>query len=72
MEQFYNFIFNFLWRTILSSSTNWTYNSLIPLDERRVELKELAHKDGLTKLYNRYGFDEMAEKMISKIQKNIA
>lgn len=36
------------------------------LDERRVELKELAHKDGLTKLYNRYGFDEMAEKMISK------
>lgn len=36
------------------------------MDERRVELKELAHKDGLTKLYNRYGFDEMAEKMISK------
>lgn len=36
------------------------------LDERRVELKELAHKDGLTNLYNRYGFDEMAEKMISK------
>lgn len=39
---------------------------LFLLDERRVELKELAHKDGLTKLYNRYGFDEMAEKMISK------
>lgn len=39
---------------------------LLLLDERRVELKELAHKDGLTKLYNRYGFDEMAEKMISK------
>ena len=28
---------------------------LFLLDERRVELKELAHKDGLTKLYNRYG-----------------
>lgn len=39
---------------------------LFLLDERRVELKELVHKDGLTKLYNRYGFDEMAEKMISK------
>lgn len=39
---------------------------LLLLDERRVELKELAHKDELTKLYNRYGFDEMAEKMISK------
>ena len=39
---------------------------LFLLDERRVELKELAHKDGLTKLYNRYGFDEMAEKLISK------
>lgn len=39
---------------------------LLLLDERRIELKELAHKDGLTKLYNRYGFDEMAEKMISK------
>ena len=39
---------------------------LFLLDERRVELKELAHKDGLAKLYNRYGFDEMAEKMISK------
>ena len=39
---------------------------LFLLDERRVELKELAHKDGLTKLYNRYGFDEMAVKMISK------
>lgn len=39
---------------------------LFLLDERRVELKELTHKDGLTKLYNRYGFDEMAEKMISK------
>ena len=39
---------------------------LFLLDERRVELKELAHKDGLTKLYNRYEFDEMAEKMISK------
>lgn len=39
---------------------------LFLLDERRVELKELAHKDGLTKLYNRYGFDEVAEKMISK------
>ena len=39
---------------------------LFLLDERRVELKELAHKDGLTKLYNRYGFDEMAEKMSSK------
>lgn len=36
------------------------------MDERRVELKELAHKDGLTKLYNRYGFDEMPEKMIKK------
>ena len=36
------------------------------LDERRIELKELAHKDGLTKLYNRYGFDELAEKMLSK------
>lgn len=44
---------------------------LFLLDERRVELKELAHKDGLTKLYNRYGFDEMAEKMIKKIQKHI-
>lgn len=39
---------------------------LFLLDERRVELKELAHKDGLTKLYNRYGFDEMAEKILSK------
>ena len=39
---------------------------LFLLDERRVELKELANKDGLTKLYNRYGFDEMAEKMIKK------
>lgn len=39
---------------------------LFLLDERRVELKELAHKDGLTKLYNRYGFDEMTEKMIKK------
>lgn len=39
---------------------------LFLLDERRVELKELAHKDGLTNLYNRYGFDEMAENMISK------
>ena len=39
---------------------------LLLLDERRVELKELANKDGLTKLYNRYGFDEMAEKMIKK------
>lgn len=39
---------------------------LFLLDERRVKLKELANKDGLTKLYNRYGFDEMAEKMISK------
>lgn len=39
---------------------------LFLLDERRVELKELAHKDGLTKLYNRHGFDEMAEKMIKK------
>lgn len=39
---------------------------LFLLNERRVELKELANKDGLTKLYNRYGFDEMAEKMISK------
>ena len=39
---------------------------LFLMDERRVELKELANKDGLTKLYNRYGFDEMAEKMISK------
>lgn len=39
---------------------------LFLLDERRVELKELANKDGLTKLYNRYGFDEMVEKMISK------
>lgn len=42
---------------------------LFLLDERRVELKELAHKDELTKLYNRYGFDEMAEKMISKNSK---
>ena len=39
---------------------------LFLMDERRVELKELANKDGLTKLYNRYGFDEMAVKMISK------
>ena len=39
---------------------------LLLLDERRKELKELAHKDGLTKLYNRYGFDELADKMISK------
>lgn len=39
---------------------------LFLMDERRVELKELANKDGLTKLYNRYGFDKMAEKMISK------
>ena len=36
------------------------------LNERRKELKELAHKDGLTKLYNRHGFDELADKMISK------
>ena len=36
------------------------------LDERRRELKELAHKDALTKLNNRYGFDELADKMISK------
>ena len=36
------------------------------LDERRRELKELAHKDALTKLNNRYGFDEWADKMISK------
>lgn len=43
--------------------------ALLLLDERRRELKELAHKDGLTKLYNRYGFDEMAEKMISKNSK---
>ena len=40
--------------------------TLLLLDERRIELKELAHKDGLTKLYNRYGFDELADKMISK------
>ena len=39
---------------------------LLLLDERRIELKELAHKDGLTNLYNRYGFDELADKMISK------
>lgn len=39
---------------------------LLLLDERRIELKELAHKDGLTKLYNRYGFDELADKIISK------
>lgn len=39
---------------------------LLLLDERRIELKELAHKDGLTKLYNRYGFDELADKMLSK------
>lgn len=36
------------------------------LDERRKELKEFAHKDGLTKLYNRHGFDELADKMLSK------
>lgn len=40
--------------------------ALLLLDERRIELKELAHKDGLTKLYNRYGFDELADRMISK------
>ena len=40
--------------------------TLLLVDERRIELKELAHKDGLTKLYNRYGFDELADKMISK------
>ena len=40
--------------------------TLLLLDERRIELKELAHKDGLTKLYNRYGFDELADRMISK------
>lgn len=40
--------------------------TLLLLDERRIELKELAHKDGLTKLYNRYGFDELSDKMISK------
>lgn len=39
---------------------------LFLLDERRVELKKLAHKDGLTNLYNRSGFDEMAEKMMKK------
>ena len=40
--------------------------ALLLLNERRIELKELAHKDGLTKLYNRYGFDERVEKIISK------
>ena len=39
---------------------------LFQLNEKRIKLKKLAHKDGLTNLYNRYGFDEMAEKIISK------
>ena len=28
--------------------------------------KLLAHMDSLTNIYNRYGFDELAEKMIAK------
>ena len=34
--------------------------------EHKNKFQKLAHMDSLTNIYNRYGFDELAEKMISK------
>ena len=39
--------------------------------EHKKKFQILAHTDSLTNIYNRYGFDEFAEKMIQKIQKHI-
>ena len=37
--------------------------------ENKNKFQILAHTDSLTGIYNRYGFDELAEKMINKIRK---
>ena len=34
--------------------------------ENKNKFQILAHTDSLTGIYNRYGFDELAEKMINK------
>ena len=34
--------------------------------ETKNRFQKLAHMDSLTNIYNRYGFDELAEEMISK------
>lgn len=39
--------------------------------ENKNKFQILAHTDSLTDIYNRYGFDELAERMITKIQKRI-
>ena len=39
--------------------------------EHKKKFQILARTDSLTNIYNRYGFDEFAEKMIQKIQKHI-
>ncbi len=39
--------------------------------ENKNKFQILAHTDSLTGIYNRYGFDEFAEKMIQKIQMHI-
>ena len=34
--------------------------------EHKNKFQKLAHMDSLTNIYNRYGFDELAEEMIAK------
>ena len=38
--------------------------------ENKNKFQILAHTDSLTNIYNRYGFDELAEKMIAKNPKD--
>ena len=37
--------------------------------EHKKKFQILAHTDSLTNIYNRYGFDEFAEKMIQKLRR---
>lgn len=39
--------------------------------ENKNKFQILAHTDSLTDIYNRYGFDELAERMITKNPKRI-
>ena len=43
-----------------------SYQSMVSSKRTKKKFQILAHTDSLTNIYNRYGFDEFAEKMIQK------
>ena len=52
---------------LIMSCLTWVWLSS---KENKNKFQALAHMDSLTNIYNRYGFDELAEKMIAKNPKS--